>query len=66
MAPKRQPPPQNAGPLKKQGCLDAGEEDRFHSTVQALRAALPQQRVIHVDSECPLHEEPGTQVRTGL
>lgn len=62
MAPKRQPPPQNAGPLKKQGRLDAGEEDRFHSTVQALRAAPTEQRVIHVDSECPLYKEPGTQV----
>lgn len=61
MAPKRKPPPQPAGPQKK-GRPEAGEEDSFRSTAEALRAAPTEKRVIRVDPTCPLRHNPGTQV----
>lgn len=60
MAPKRKPPPQPAGPQKK-GRPEAGEEDSFRSTAEALRTAPTEKRVIRVDPSCPLRHNPGTQ-----
>ncbi|KAK2507238.1 hypothetical protein MC885_002311 [Smutsia gigantea] len=61
MAPKRKPPVQREGPEKKKGRLGA-EEDSFHSTVKALRAAPTEKRIVRVDPQCPLSHSPGTQV----
>ncbi|XP_036733919.2 protein mono-ADP-ribosyltransferase PARP3 isoform X2 [Manis pentadactyla] len=61
MAPKRKPPVQREGPEKKKGRLGA-EEESFHSTVKALRAAPAEKRVVRVDPQCPLSHSPGTQV----
>lgn len=61
MAPKRKVPVQPEGPEKKKEKQDA-EEDSFHSTAEALRAAPREKRIIRVDTACPLSSSPGTQV----
>ncbi|KAL2803748.1 protein mono-ADP-ribosyltransferase PARP3 isoform a [Daubentonia madagascariensis] len=62
MAPKRKPLVQTEGPEKKKERQGPGEEDSFHSTAEALRAAPAEKRIIRVDSACPLSSNPGTQV----
>ncbi|XP_039099644.1 protein mono-ADP-ribosyltransferase PARP3 isoform X2 [Hyaena hyaena] len=61
MAPKRKPPVQCEGPKKKKGRQGA-EEDSFHSTAKALRAAPTEKHIVRVDPACPLSHSPGTQV----
>ncbi|XP_036122659.1 protein mono-ADP-ribosyltransferase PARP3 [Molossus molossus] len=63
MAPKRKPPVQREGPEKKKKKGQQGtEEDSFHSTAEALRAAPKEKRVVRVDPSCPLSHSSGTQV----
>lgn len=61
MAPKRKLPVQREGPEQKRQQQGA-EEDSFHSTAEALRAAPTETRVIRVDPACPLSRSSGTQV----
>lgn len=61
MAPKRKLPAQREGPEQKRQQQGA-EEDSFHSTAEALRAAPTETRVIRVDPACPLSRSSGTQV----
>ncbi|XP_066207360.1 protein mono-ADP-ribosyltransferase PARP3 isoform X1 [Saccopteryx leptura] len=61
MAPKRKAPVQQEGPEKKKG-RPGVEEDSFHSTAEALRAAPAEKRIIRVDPSCPLSRSPGAQV----
>ncbi|XP_016072388.1 PREDICTED: poly [ADP-ribose] polymerase 3 [Miniopterus natalensis] len=61
MAPKRKPPGQCEGPEEKKG-RQGTEEDSFHSTAEALRAAPAEKRVVRVDTACPLSCSPGAQV----
>ncbi|XP_005410388.1 PREDICTED: poly [ADP-ribose] polymerase 3 isoform X2 [Chinchilla lanigera] len=62
MAPKRKASAKTEHPDKKRGRQEPGEEDRFRSTVEALRAAPAETRIIRVDPSCPLSHSPGTQV----
>ncbi|KAM6159808.1 protein mono-ADP-ribosyltransferase PARP3 [Erethizon dorsatum] len=62
MAPKRKPSVKTEHPEKKKGRQGPGEEDIFHSTAEALRAAPTVKRIICVDPNCPLSNNPGTQV----
>ncbi|KFO32681.1 protein mono-ADP-ribosyltransferase PARP3 [Fukomys damarensis] len=61
MAPKRKSSAKTENPEKK-GRQEPGEEDNFHSTAEALRAAPAEKRIIRVDPNCPLSSNPGTQV----
>lgn len=62
MAPKRKPSVKTEHPGKKKGRLGSREEDSFHSTAEALKAAPAEKRIICVDPKCPLSYNPGTQV----
>ncbi|XP_057560481.1 protein mono-ADP-ribosyltransferase PARP3 isoform X3 [Hippopotamus amphibius kiboko] len=62
MAPKRKPQVQLEGPEKKKGRQGAEEEDSFHSTAEALRAAPTEKHIARVDPLYPLSCNPGTQV----
>ncbi|XP_044109405.1 protein mono-ADP-ribosyltransferase PARP3 isoform X2 [Neovison vison] len=62
MAPKRKSQVPHEGPDKKQGRQGAEEEDHFHSTAEALRAAPTEKHTVRVDPACPLSHSPGTQV----
>ncbi|XP_062970245.1 protein mono-ADP-ribosyltransferase PARP3 isoform X1 [Cynocephalus volans] len=61
MAPKRKPSVQTGGPEKK-GRQGTGEENSFHSTAEALRAAPAEKCIIRVDPACPLSHNSGVQV----
>lgn len=61
MAPKRKSSAKTENPEKK-GRQEPGEEDSFHSTAEALRAAPAEKRIIRVDPNCPRSSNPGTQV----
>lgn len=60
MPPKRKSTAQPKGPAKKKGRQEP--EDNFQSTVEALKAAPTEKRIVRVDSSCPLSSNPGTQV----
>lgn len=60
MPPKRKSTAQRKGPAKKKGRQEP--EDNFQSTVEALKAAPTEKRIVRVDSSCPLSSNPGTQV----
>lgn len=61
MAPKCKPQVQHEG-LEKKRQPGTEEEDNFHSTAEALRAAPTEKHVVRVDPLCPLSSNPGTQV----
>ncbi|KAB1264062.1 Poly [ADP-ribose] polymerase 3 [Camelus dromedarius] len=62
MAPKCKPQVQHEG-LEKKRQPGTEEEDNFHSTAEALRAAPTEKHVVRVDPLCPLSSNPGTQLK---
>lgn len=62
MAPKQKPSVKTEHPEKKEEQWGSGKEDSFHSTAEALRAAPTEKRIICVDPNCPLINNPGIQV----